>query len=58
MRYCLQCHRLLEMDELRHQLGGKCFDCFWPAPSTSDARLPTHETEADYWRSDGAMEND
>jgi hypothetical protein len=57
MRYCIQCHRLLMMDELRHHLGGKCFDCFWPAPP-SDVGPLTHESEAEYWRSDEAMKHD
>lgn len=56
MRYCTECQRLLTMDELIHQLGGKCFDCFYPSPATE--RAPgTHEDEARYWRSDEAMEN-
>lgn len=55
MRYCTECQRLLTMDELRHELGGKCFDCFWLAPSSG---IRAQANEADYWRSDEAMEND
>lgn len=57
MRYCVRCHRLLTMDELVAQLDGKCFGCFWPAP-TADAHLLTHDAETDYWRSDEATGNE
>lgn len=57
MRYCVQCQRRLTMEELTWQTGGKCFGCFWPEPK-SDTRAQTHESEAEYWRSDEAMKHD
>jgi hypothetical protein len=53
----VECQRLLTMEELIHQTGGKCFDCFWPAPSEGK-RLLTPEDNARYWLSDEAMKHD
>ena len=54
MRYCVQCHRRMTMEELIHQTGGTCFDCFWPLPSNINAP----ETPGEVWRSDEAMRDD